>query len=267
MPTRTPSLIDIHCHLIPGIDDGAETWDDTLAMARMAVTDGLRDVIVTPHQLGMFFQNDAVRIRRETRRLAEFLRSHQIPLRVLPGADVRVEAELVAKIRSDEVLTLADRRKHVLLELPHELYFPLQPVLRQLRGAGIVGILSHPERNRGLLANRELLIELVREGCLTQVTAGSLVGTFGAAPREMAEWMLSRRLVHFVATDAHGPTQRRPLLSRAFLRVVEQTDYPTALALFSTNPAAVVAGADVDTDALSPHDGQRRGWFPRTKAG
>jgi protein-tyrosine phosphatase len=214
-------------------------------MAQLAVADGTRTIIVTPHQLGNFAQNLGDDIRTRTTQLQDVLDQHQIPLQVLPGGDVRIEDGMLEGLVSGDVMSLGDRRKHVLLELPHELYFPLAGVLAALQRQGMAGILSHPERNRGLLREPDLLLGLVEGGCLMQVTAGSLMGTFGPNPQALAEWMLGEGLVHFVATDAHGTKSRRPLMQRAFERVIELTDEPTAKDLCSNNPALVAQGKRV----------------------
>lgn len=244
MPDHEP-FVDIHCHLVPGIDDGAQSWEQSLVMARMAVADGLRTIIVTPHQLGGFSHNAGSLVRTRTAELQQFLDDHEVPLRVLPGGDVRIEAGMVKLVRAGQVLTLADRGKHLLLELPHELYFPLDEVLDELERAGIVGILSHPERNQGLLKQPQLVTPLVERGCLMQVTCGSLLGTFGPGPRALAEWLLAEGLVHFLATDAHGPNARRPLMRRAFERARDLVGREAAEDLCCRHPAAVAEGAAV----------------------
>jgi protein-tyrosine phosphatase len=264
------SFVDIHCHLVPEIDDGAQSWDESFAMADMAVADGIATIIVTPHQLGTYSHNSGDAIRQKTVELQAQLDEQGIPLEVLPGADVRIDDGMVNGLRRGTVLTLADLRHHVLLELPHELYFPLDHVLEDLRRAGLVGILSHPERNQGLLKDPDTVAALVDDGCLMQVTAGSLIGGMGPAPQAMAEWMLAHGLVHFLATDAHGPKSRRPLLSRAFERAAELTDWETATDLCCRNPAAVADGQPVAPGRRAGAVKQRRGissWFARRKAG
>ena len=173
---RTAPFVDIHCHLLPGLDDGARDDAEALAMAEMAAADGFSTIIATPHQLGHYAHNDAAAIRAGVDRLQRILDERGIPLQVLPGADVRIEADLLSKLRSGEVLTLADRRRHVLLELPHEIYIPLDPLLDELAAAGLAGILSHPERNRGIISQPHVLQPLVQRGCFLQVTAGSISG-------------------------------------------------------------------------------------------
>jgi len=260
-------FVDIHCHLLPDIDDGPKSWDESLAMARMAVADGIGTIIVTPHQLGSYSHNDGDTIRSRTSQLQRFLDERGVSVRLLPGGDVRIEPDMLARIRRGDVLSLADKRKHVLLELPHEMYFPLDDVLKELRAAAMVGILSHPERNQGLLQHPRLLESLVRMGWLMQVTAGSILGTFGPRCQQFAEQMLQRGHVHFVATDAHSPKSRRPLMHRAFQRVAELVDHETAADVCCRNSARVAAGRDVPVRPSRARHRILAGWFGRRKAG
>lgn len=261
------SFVDIHCHLVPGIDDGAKSWQESLAMARMAVADGIETIVVTPHQLGGYAHNSGELIRHRTQELQQELDANRIPLQVLSGADVRIDNGMIEGLKDGSVLTLADRGRHVLLELPHEMYFPLEPVLDDLDRVGMVGILSHPERNQGLLKQPSLIETLVDYGCLMQVTAGSLTGTFGPASQNMAEWMLNEGLVHFLSTDAHSPKARRPLLGRAFQRAAEMVGEEIAIDLCCTNPAAVANGDDVEAVRHKPQRSVLAGWFGWRKAG
>jgi protein-tyrosine phosphatase len=263
-----PPFVDIHCHLLPGLDDGADDLVASLAMAQMAAIDGISTIVATPHQLGSFGRNRGDDIRHRAAQLQGELDRAGIPLAVLPGADVRIEPGLVEALEADEVLTVGDHRRHVLLELPHELYFPVAPVLANLRRAGIVGILTHPERNAGLLRQRELLGPLVDAGCLMQVTASSFNGSFGPHCQQLAEWMLSEGFVHFVATDAHGTQSRRPLMRGAFERIWELSDAGTALDLCCHNPALAAAGQDVPGGRRN--QAKRASWWTRltrSKAG
>ncbi len=267
MKVAEQPFVDIHCHLLPGIDDGAEDWDESLAMAELAVADGMQTIICTPHQLGNHRQNLAVDIRERVRHLDTLLRQQGIPLRVLPGADVRVEPDLSARLQADEVLTLADRGRHVLLELPHELYLPLEPILDALRGWGIQGILSHPERNRGILRQPSLLSPLVAAGCLMQVTAGSLLGTFGPSVQQLAQTILREGRCHFLATDAHGATARRPRLQAAYRRAAELVGGAAADVMCCENPSRVIRGESVPTKVAGLAPRGLRSWWGWRKAG
>ena len=148
-------------------------------MAEMAAADGVAAIVATPHQLGNHPQVSAENVRVQIARLQSMLQQRSIALEILPGADVRIDPDLTGKILSGEVLTLADQRRHVLLELPHELYIPLDRLLGDLK-AGLTGILSHPERNQGIINQPKILPDLVNQGCLLQVTADSIKGMFGS---------------------------------------------------------------------------------------
>lgn len=262
----TTSFVDIHCHLLPGIDDGATDWDESLAMARLAASGGTTTIIATPHQLGSFGHNSADAIRRSVHELEQRLNAADVPVKVLPGADVRIEEPLVERLLSREVLTLGDHGRHVLLELPHELYLPLEPLLERLWRHNIVAILSHPERNQGILRRPEVLGSIVDAGCLTQITAGSLCGSFGAECRQLAESIVVDGLVHFVATDGHGSRTRRPIMSRAFERVSQLAGVDVAVELCSGNPARVAAGKPVRGGRRPALRNGRRWWSKKSVA-
>jgi len=257
----SPRLVDIHCHMLPGIDDGPRDWEESLVMARMAVADGMATVIVTPHQLGNHRDNEGRTIRDRTAHFQQFLDQHGVPLCVLPGADVRIEPDLIQKVRAGEVVTLADRGRYVLLELPHEIYLPLEGLLNNMHRAGLVGILSHPERNAGILREPRLVGPLVEAGCLMQVTSGSLLGHFGPESQKLSEWLLAEGLIHFVATDAHGSTARRPLLRRAFDRVAELAGHQVACDLCCSNPENIVADQPVAAGRHRPNRVGLPRWF------
>jgi len=263
------TFIDTHCHMLPGVDDGASTWDDALAMARLAVADGVCVSVVTPHQLGTNRHLDGPTIRAKTAHLQEFLNQNGVGLRVLPGAEVRVEPDLIEKIREGEVLTLADRGRYVLLELPHEVYLPLEDMLRNLRQAGLTGILAHVERNQGVLAQPGVIPPLLEAGCLLQVTASSLTGSFGPDVEKLAVRLVERGQIHFVATDAHGAKMRRPQMREAFRKAVDLAGYKVACELFHDHPAAVLDDQVIPcrTREAAPKRWGLGRWFSWSKAG
>jgi protein-tyrosine phosphatase len=262
----TTSFVDIHCHILPGIDDGATDWDESLAMAELAASDGTTTIIATPHQLGSFGHNRGGAISRSVQELQQRLLAAGVPLSVLPGADVRIEEQLVERLLSGEVLTLGDHGRHVLLELPHELYLPLEPLIERLSRHNIAAILSHPERNQGILRCSDVLASLVDAGCLMQITAGSLCGSFGPECQQLAESMIVDGLVHFVATDGHGARSRRPLMSRAFDRVSQLAGQDIADELCCSNPACVAAGQPVQSGRRPSQSTRRRWWSKKSVA-
>ena len=231
-----PPFVDIHCHLLPQLDDGAATWKESLRMARSALADGISTIVATPHQFGPH-GHCPDRIRARTIQLQQQLDDQGIALRMLAGAEVRIEAGLVAHWREGRLLALAGRDRHVLLELPHEVYLPLDRLVSELRTAGLVAILAHPERNLAILARPDLLGPLVKGGCLLQVTAGSLLGRFGPAVERLGQSLVRQGIVHFVASDAHDSEGRAPLLSAAFECVAELAGVDAAIDLCCKNPA------------------------------
>jgi protein-tyrosine phosphatase len=262
----TSCFVDIHCHVLPDIDDGPTSWDESLELARLAIDNGISTIVATPHQLGNFGHNRGDDIRRCVVKLQQRLDEAKLALKVLCGGEARIEPGLTHRILSGEVLTLGNHGRHVLIELPHELYLPLEPVLDDLSRHHIVGILAHPERNAGILSRPNVLAPLVERGCLLQVTAGSICGSFGPECQQLCEQLLSEGLVHFVATDAHRPRGRRPLMRPAFERVAELTDERTAIALCSSNPAAVAAGQNVAPIRCQSSSRRKRKWFTRKSA-
>lgn len=236
------SFTDIHCHIVPGIDDGARDERQALEMAAMAAADGTVTLIATPHQLGPNSHVTAAAIRSGVANLQRSLDAAGIDVTVLPGADVRIEPELPGLLKRGDVVTLADRGRHVLLELPHEVYIPLEPLLATLKKQGLTGILSHPERNKGIIANPAVMADVVKGGGLLQITAGSLLGSFGASARRLAEQCVRQRLVHFVASDAHDTTRRPFGLGPAREAVASLADARFADLVTCENPARVAAG-------------------------
>ncbi|MGI9448095.1 MAG: tyrosine-protein phosphatase, partial [Pirellulales bacterium] len=207
--TPTTRFTDIHCHIVPQIDDGAFSIDQSINMARTALGDGTTSLIATPHQLGTNSHVSAEAIINGVSKLQSALHDKEISVSVRPGADVRIDPELPKLLKQGKVLTLADRRKHVLLELPHDTYYPIDQLLKSLRKQGLVGILSHPERNRGIIKNPAMMWDVVEAGGLLQITAASLTGSFGSSCQEIADLAVEERLVHFIASDAHD-TKHRP---------------------------------------------------------
>lgn len=261
-----PAFVDIHCHLLPAIDDGPRDWDEALAMAQLAASQGTRTIVATPHQLGAFAHNRGERIRALAAELQQRIEAAGIPLRVLPGGEVRVESELIDRLAVDDALTLGDLGRHVLLELPHDVYLPIEPLVAELACRGIVAVLAHPERNQGLLHHPELVAQLVDAGCLLQLTAGSLCGSFGSDCQDLAEELLGDGLVHVVASDGHGSRSRRPLLDRAYDRIASLTTEQTAVELCCRNPARIAAGESVDRRRRAARRGRKTWWARRSVA-
>ena len=277
--TPTTCFTDIHCHIVPQIDDGAFSIDQSINMARTALGDGTTSLIATPHQLGTNSHVSAEAIINGVSKLQSGLHDKEISVSVRPGADVRIDPELPKLLKQGKVLTLADRGKHVLLELPHDTYYPIDQLLKSLRKQGLVGILSHPERNRGIIKNPDVMWDVVEAGGLLQITAASLTGTFGSSCQEIAELAIEERLVHFIASDAHD-TKHRPFgMREAYDTICDMAGEKLADLVCCENPARVFEGDDVKGGLVgktAKHSTQKRaktkhkqkkgfgfGWFGR----
>ena len=236
---------DIHCHIIPNIDDGSASLTSSLDMAETAWSDDTKSLIATPHQLGTNHGVTASAIRNGAAALQEKLCREEIGVTILPGADVRIDPELPKLLKQGKVLTLADRGKHVLLELPHDTYYPIDQLLKSLRKQGLVGILSHPERNRGIIKDPDVMWEVIEAGGLLQITAASLTGAFGSSCQEIAELAVDEGLIHFIASDAHD-TKHRPFgMREAYDTICDMAGEKLADLVCCENPARVFEGDDV----------------------
>jgi len=242
---QSTALIDIHCHLLPDLDDGAASWGESLLMAQIAAADGIDQVIVTPRQLGSYSHNHADYIRQRTEQLRVQLHERGLQLDIYPGAEVWLQADLPQRLADGEILTLADRHKHLLVELPQVDDAVTDSVLDAILAQGITPILAHPERHSWVMHDPTQLERRVERGCLVQITAGSIMGLFGAETQQFAESLLHEDLVHFVASAAHGARSRRPLLQRAWARTAEMIGEERAHRLFGRHPALVLEGADI----------------------
>lgn len=237
-------MIDLHVHVLPGVDDGPADLDEASAMCALALGDGVDTLVVTPHQRHeMWENNDPAVLEAARSRLQEHVGPRP---RLLLGAEIRVDGELLNELDRDggrSLLPLAKSR-YLLLEFPP---FPLQlqprDVVRELTLAGWRPIVAHPERLPWLAEEPALLAALVDEGALLQVTGMSITGRMGRRAEECCEHLLDEGLVHFVASDGHDPAKRPPLLSAAFRAVAGGWGEGTAYALTTTNAEKVLTDA------------------------
>jgi protein-tyrosine phosphatase len=245
--SRFPEVyfVDIHCHILPGLDDGPSDWEESLRMAEIAAAEGVTTLVATPHQLGNYHHNTVSRIRGRWEEFRSRLASDGIPIQVELGAEIRLEPELPEKIASGEVLPIGDHGRYVLVELPSDSCCAVENLLKKLRRIGVTPILTHPERSVVIARNQEFLRQWVGGGGLIQITGASLTGSFGLVVQSAAERLLREGLVHLVASDAHGAIRRRPLWRRVYERLAELGGPDWADLLCRENPARVLAGQDL----------------------
>jgi protein-tyrosine phosphatase len=206
-------VIDLHCHLLPGIDDGAADIDVALDMARMAVADGIDTIACTPHIYPGLYENSRIGIEAATTTLRQALVEAGIALNLVVGADTHLVPGLLARLRSGDVPTLAGS-DYFLLEPAHHVAPPqFAEAVFEFVAAGYTPVVTHPERLTWIDEHYGVFARLVKAGAWMQITAGSLSGRFGPEARYWGERMLDEGLVHILATDAHGTGSRAPLLA------------------------------------------------------
>jgi protein-tyrosine phosphatase len=257
--------VDIHCHCLPGLDDGPAAMSESLALCRALVNENITTVVATPHQLGRFSEcNEAAQVREAVLTLNEKLKSNDIALGVMAGADVRVDERICQLLEADKVLTLADGGKYILLELPHEVFIDIEPLLADLGSMGIQSIISHPERHPGLTKEPDILAKWLECPAHLQVTAGSLLGCFGSAIEKFGWGLLGSGRASLVATDCHNLDGRRPCMKAAFKRISDRLGETVARLVCIENPLRVLKGQDMAAYSLSTRmrsDGEKQGNF------
>lgn len=264
-------MVDLHGHLLPGIDDGAKDLEQALNMARLAVEDGIAVSVLTPHHLNGVYTNTARHVRQQLALFRDRLFEHGIPLQVLPGTECHLVPELPTALAAGTALTIADRHRAVLVELPvHTVPLGATSILEDLLAMGLQPVIAHPERNRELIGDSERLADWVDMGCLAQVTAQSCTGRFGSQIQNAARRMVCDGLIHVMASDAHRDSRRIPQLSAGRAAVAQWASPETAILLTEDFPRALVDGRAVDTavlkDALPCRKGRLAGWLRRLRA-
>ena len=232
-------MVDIHCHILPGIDDGPQSWELTAEMCRVAALDGITHIVATPHCNHEFaYDRD-----RYTDMLGELSDSAEGKLTFSLGCDLHFSYDNIQDALAHPRRYTIGESQYLLVEFSN---FGIPPEVKRdllfISSSGMVPIITHPERNRPLLNKPEIVLELVEQDCLVQVTANSFTGYWGSRSQKMAEWLLQRQAIHVIASDAHDPARRPPVLSEARKVVTELAGAEVADALLVQNPAAIVDG-------------------------
>jgi len=244
-------MIDLHCHILPNIDDGPSLVADSVDMCKTAITDGITDIIATPHYLNG--RHDVSLEKRDLylEKINIFLHKSGLKLRIHPGLEVRLIPKL-AKVTPNIHKLCINKSRYILIELPDTIPHTLEEELYEIQLKGYVPILAHPERYGYIQRNPDFLMHLVSTGVLSQITAQSLLGKFGENCRRCAELLVHNRTAHFVASDAHSCFDRPPLLSAAKDRITHIAGHIEAQAMFEERPRAVLRNRPVDVKPPLP---------------
>lgn len=259
-------MVDIHHHLLPGLDDGSNSMDTSVAMAKLAVDEGITHVVCTPHANANYRYDPAVNAEK-THELRARLAQQNIPLTLGSGCDFHMSFENVTQAKTDPERFSINGLGYLLVEVPDYGLPPgLSETFYELELAGLTPILTHPERNPTLQNEPERLADWLRGGVLIQVTADSLTGHKGRKAERMAHHLLEKRWVHFLATDAHNTSSRPPRMREAHNVVATKYGASYAHALCVTNPLAAFLGKQFEVEE-EPHglfdEPKEPGWFGR----
>lgn len=236
-------MIDIHCHILPGIDDGPLEIETSIEMFKIAADDGITHIVATPH----FIYNDKPTIKdiNELVTLIEKrIQADKIKVKLLSGADIRLTYELIYGIEKNEIMTINGSR-YFLLELPPLLPPNLDNFFFSIKMNGFIPIITHPERDYNLLSSIDKLKSLKDAGALIQITAMSITGEFGNQIKSFSQMLLKKGMVDFIASDAHNTIHRPPLLSRAYKETSNLLDKNEAKKLFIDNQLAVIENKEI----------------------
>lgn len=210
-------MIDLHCHILPDVDDGPKNWEMSIEMAKLAVDEGITHILATPHHMNRHWMNPKHNVLALVDELQDRLDAEEIPLTIFPGQEVRLHGEILANIQNDEICFVDEFNQYVLIEFPtatvpeyaNRLFYDMQ-------SAGITPVIVHPERNHAILKDPNILYEFVNRGILVQVTAASFVGKFGKEIEKLSTQLIEANLVHFIASDAHNVTSRKYYMKQAY---------------------------------------------------
>lgn len=259
-------MIDLHTHILPGVDDGVKTMEAALEFARVAADDGTRTIVATPHYRDGFYMNPRDEVLAAVRELNAKLVEASIPLEVLPGAEIHVCSDLVQRVKDGHAPTLADNGRTVLFELSMSQYpVDLENFVFQMRLAGLQVLFAHPERIRFFQEDVKRYEAVIRLGAFGQITTGSVLGTFGEDIEQFSEELVRKRLVHVLASDAHNTRGRPPMLSAGAARIGAWVGDDEARRMVTDIPRAFLDGREPELPPPPPARKASRlsRWFGR----
>ncbi|MGE5704692.1 MAG: tyrosine-protein phosphatase [Clostridia bacterium] len=234
-------MIDIHCHILPGVDDGAKSLDEAIRMAQTAWKDGITDIIATPHTHNGIYVNWRDDILHAVESFQQVLERQHIPIHIHPGAEIHIHEHLLDHLRSAKLATMSNHVRFLLLELPF-MHLPkfTDDVIASLIEEGVTPIIAHPERIEPLKNRPERLALWIEQGAIAQVTASSVTRKRNSSVKKRAEQLIREQLIHLVASDGHDNVNRKVELSHAYA-VIEKLS-KGASERFQQNAAAILRG-------------------------
>ena len=254
------TLVDIHCHILPGIDDGSKDWETSIKLDHAAVKDGITHAVVTPHTLNGRYLNHKKDVIKLTAEYQKRLKDENIPLTVFPGQEVRISGDLPQALDDDDILFLDEDGRYMLLEFSSDdVPSYAKDMIFKIMQRGITPIIVHPERNSRILKEPVILQELIEQGCLVQITASSYIGTFGKDIEEMSRRFIEAGQCSCFASDAHDLPTRQYEYSEALEKLSNEFGQGVAQE-YRDNAQALVNGDNVQMN-WRPLKKKKRFWI------
>ena len=245
-------MIDLHCHILPGLDDGAKNEEDALAMVKTAAAEGITHIVATPHHRNGVYENTKDEIELQVKLFNQLLELSEIPVTVLPGQENRLQGDMLEKLETGDVLTMNNTGTYLFVEFPtsHVPRFTSQ-LFYDLQMAGIIPVVVHPERNTEIFNHPDVLFELIYNGALSQVTAASVIGKFGKKIQKLSYQLIEHNLTQFIASDAHNTTSRGFHLWAAYEDIESRFGASTRY-LFEENAELLIEGKVIYREQPEP---------------
>ena len=258
-------MVDLHCHLLPDIDDGSKSMKVSLRLAREATEDGVTHALLTPHHMNGRYINHKRDVIRRTNEFQKRINAHNIPLTVFPGQEVRINGQLLEALDKDDILFADTAGKYMMLEFPDDdVPHYTNQMIFDLQQRGIIPVIVHPERNTRIMAEPDLIYQLLEKGCLSQITASSYVGTFGKNVENFSRQLIEAGQGYVFASDAHDLPGRKYEMRQAFEKLKREFGQEI-VEQYQQNAKSIINGENVPLNDLQMIKKKKRFWFFRRK--
>lgn len=238
-------MIDIHCHILPNVDDGSESLEESIAMAKIAESEGITKIVNTSHCHFDFKYKKGNELKLELEKFNQALKEENINIEVLLGNELYYTSDLIERFDELDFFSM-NNSKYILMEFS-PINFPknIEDVIYEIKIRGYIPIIAHAERYKQVQEDVNIVLDCIKEGALIQVNASSILGKNGEKTEDTSKKLLDNNMVHFVATDAHSSNRRRPLIKNSYNYILKNYGKEVSEKLFIENPTAVIENRDI----------------------
>lgn len=252
-------MVDIHNHILVDVDDGPQNIYAAIDLLKQAKSEGVTDIVVTPHHLHPKFNNDIQKVKEKIKNLEEYEEIKQLGFNFYAGQEIRVSDRIIDDIQNGNIEGINNSR-YLLLEFPSsEVPNYSRQLFYELQTMGYIPIIAHPERNKAIIEDLDILFELINGGALSQITTSSILGEFGSKVRRMSLKMIDNHLTHFIASDAHSAT-KRPFVMQQLFKERKVKTYYEELKNYLKNGEAVINNEKISKQIPTQNNKQKK-WF------